>query len=448
MHPPVNRKCSFGPLDDPFVSEALDNFFNIRRPKKTVFEHEIKRQKLLDLQADIDQRLDLDLCPPRPPCHSRRQSLSATMCRFTAVTTPSSNPSNDLDGKSHDAKPVVSSPVNPKAEVLAQPRTGKHRPPNEKQRKRRQAKKKAKKRKGEPQQAASPLSPPPPYSSLPPGNVEAGKTPRDQIVANSSCISSPSSSQSSTTLPPMNTPDLSSPLAMDTPNISSPPPVSLSDSAGPSQPTRFGISRSCTATQGSKAIHPPQRSTLRCPSCPDETISMTHETATNMASHALHFSEHEVHPTVSAASNIVHRRPYTKTPADVLFAESDDLLPPGEQQQQQLDEEEDSNLRTFVRKVHEEQIKLQRCEQRSHKLCIFEPNCGVHVPKSMDCVCPPRKSCCCAHFKAHCQYDSSDAAPKSITATLPPSENVAENVQSEASPAERQESGDIGEDTG
>ncbi|RAK71220.1 uncharacterized protein BO72DRAFT_21065 [Aspergillus fijiensis CBS 313.89] len=209
MYPAFNRVQSFCSSEDILVSEAFDDFFNIWRPKKTAAEKETQRQRSLDLQADIDRRLELDLCPPRPPCRSRRQSLDPTMCRLTDAVVASSEPSdsNDVE-RTGDAQPAAPKPTAPTAEVTAQAerdsdddddadRSGHGQPAasfadvvqarkaqrklNKKERKKRQAKKPAKKTSGGPHHqmtaaaaavaaaaAPSPPSPPPPLFPPPP----------------------------------------------------------------------------------------------------------------------------------------------------------------------------------------------------------------------------------------------------------------------------------------
>ncbi|PYH77882.1 hypothetical protein BO82DRAFT_395042 [Aspergillus uvarum CBS 121591] len=123
MYPALNRVQSFCSSEDLVVSEAFDDFFNVWRPKKTAAEKETQRQRSLDLQADIDRRLELDSCPPRPPCRSRRQTLDPTMCRLTdtvaVVTSSEPSASNDVE-MTEDAQPAASQYATPAVEVMAQ----------------------------------------------------------------------------------------------------------------------------------------------------------------------------------------------------------------------------------------------------------------------------------------------------------------------------------------
>ncbi|PYI30176.1 hypothetical protein BP00DRAFT_477460 [Aspergillus indologenus CBS 114.80] len=195
MYPAFNRVQSFCSSEDLVVSEAFDDFFNVWRPKKTAAEKETQRLRSLDLQADIDRRLELDSCPPRPPCRSRRQTLDPTMCRFTdaVAVVASSEPSasNDVE-MTEDAQPAVSQSATPAVEVTAQTEQESddddadmgidgqpaasfadivqarkaQRKLNKKERKKRQTKKPAKKKSihqtAAPAVAAAPSLPPPP----------------------------------------------------------------------------------------------------------------------------------------------------------------------------------------------------------------------------------------------------------------------------------------------
>ncbi|PYH47580.1 uncharacterized protein BP01DRAFT_380787 [Aspergillus saccharolyticus JOP 1030-1] len=484
MHSHVNRKHSFGPFDDPFVSEALDDFFSIWRPKKTAVEQELKRQRLLDIQADIDQRLGLDSCPPRPPCHSRRQSLGAAMCRFTTVPVPTSNPINDMGNRSDDTTKLLASPAAPKVEVpvptpnskddngdrsddtahpLASPVTSKVEVPvqkergkdkrknkkkkkknpetlNEQQRKRRQVKKREQQKKSkrgkqaaETQPASAhktvPLSPPPTYAS-----VEAAQTLLSLKEVNP-CFSSQTTARDPATIPAPESPgafeSLPSPSIM-TDRIESIQPLNLSD-AEPS-----------TTAQRSEHTRPLRTSISHIPPSTDDPTPLTPRTDADADAPVVHLTKSGAHSADSTTLRTSSDDTKPKTPADMLFAEREDLALASEKQQQPEEEEEEEEE---GRRIREEQAKILSYEPRSQELCNFDPNCCVHLPKLTKCVCPPRKSCCCTHFKAHCQYDPSDVAPEVNETGCAFPINIGENVQSKAPAVEEQKSSDMNKDT-
>ncbi|RAH86403.1 hypothetical protein BO86DRAFT_431765 [Aspergillus japonicus CBS 114.51] len=583
MYPAFNRVQSFCSSEDLVVSEAFDDFFDVCRPKKTAAEKETQRQRSLDLQADIDRRLDLDSCPPRPPCRSRRQTLDPTMCRLTdaVAVVASSEPSasNDVE-MTEDAQPAASQSATPAVEVTAQTEQESdddadmgmdgqpaasfadivqarkaQRKLNKKERKKRQAKKPAKKKSSGPlhqtaatavaaapslppppppplspppppstppspppspptlpllativtgdygnngmvarQQATGaesqssftqtqvPLSPPPPYASPPPGLFEAGQTQFVPTEVNPSCLSPAPSDVSSRTL-----------SAADPPIVSLPPPYVSPDSVDASQALDYddgeasnsrdldsltatqesestrsiqeseprdssttdastvvvplteaspdvvqdfcpNVLDSFAATQSTESARPLQASNPRIASPTDESNPIMQLTETNIESLVSCSTESEDYPAITGNSNIQHDDSSPETPADLIAAENDARVSSSEQQQPSNDEEHC----TLACKTCEQDAKNAQCDQRGQEICSFEINCCVHAPRSANCVCSPRKSCCCSHFMSHCQYVISEIAFESVAPSPCSPKNVEETIQDKAHTAEKQ----------
>ncbi|RAL11653.1 uncharacterized protein BO97DRAFT_453778 [Aspergillus homomorphus CBS 101889] len=464
MHRLLNRTQSFGPSEDPFVSEAFDDLFKIWRPKKTVAEREIQRQRLTELQTDLDHRFKIDSYPQRPPCHSRRQSLDATMCRLTApVVTNQSPTSDDTADTKNEAQPVALSITEPKVEETIQSRKTKRKNrKGEAEKKRRQAKKKDRRKKGGTQQhetttegndqlaqqqaagaetqpfsaqAKVPLSPPPPYASQPPRLSDAGIPQLGSTDVNSSCLSPAASTVSTATLP-----------ETDGPTVPLPPPYVCRNSAegiqamgsGAVQDLHHHISIPDTASQGPERIHPLQELEPQTTSLPDVNVVVVPSSGPEIETLVSNSAVTEEHVGADEGFRMVHASSSIETPADTLVADNELQVP---NERQQPDEEEDL---AFAHKIREEEGEFLRFEQRERELCLFEPNCCVQVPRFTDCVCPPRRSCCCTHFKTHCLFKTTDAVTQSMSSSSSYLKGVLGTVPEHSHTAERQEVGGAG----